>query len=397
MAGLLVDLYFLVAFLMFARCVLQARPVVKKWCKSVRVGRILVSHTIETIQYARYLKTPTGMLHVGDETVLREHKIFPVARYVDPYSLFKGQTITPEVNDQILQCMYDTIEKYFLKYLVTFSRTDAHDVGKLMIGLSDEGKPIGIPLLQGTNVSSSRIADIIASLRPRMRGLCNGVACEKTLEQYLRLVKIKIETLQPNSQERYFHVAKMVEDVDAEKKENEMMQLEFEGRMVRWSVHRDKFLVSLENLCRNPITRQEIIDYCMHGRDTQAPQDVIDTLRSDDEIVFPIGTVREEKKDESTMAFWVTNFKEDMRASQAKPRPRVRKRNAQIKMMQAANDLSFMRPLWRTPVAYRMIVIEYPTSLGWNKWVEYKVTPTSKEWTSLTRTMDGNGPSCVHR
>lgn len=396
MTSLLVDLYFIVAFLMFARCVLQVRPIVKKYCKGARVGRILVLHSMKSIEYARYLKTPTGLCHVGDETILREHKIFPTARYINPYSVIKTCTITPEMNDRLLQCVYDTIEKYFLKYLVTFSRTNGRGMGKLMIGMTDEGKPIGIPLVKGTMICQKRIAHIIDSLRGRMRGMCNGGPCSNTLDAYMRYVKIHIKTLEDNAYEREFYMEKLIDDVDDEMKMNNEIKDEFDEQMNTWRIHRDKFLISLEDLCKNPITRNEIIEYCYTGRSTQAPQEVIDKLKSDDDILFPIGTVRDAKMDESTMAFWVTNFKEDMRASQVKPRRRVYIRKASIEMMHAANDLSFMRKNWSGSVEYQMVVIEFPTSLSWNKWIEYKVSSSSKEWTSLTRSINGNGPSCIH-
>ena len=299
---------------------------------------------------------------------------------------FIDRNFTKELNTIVNEQIENYIEKYLPKYLASMSRTFNNEKdAELIFGVDDDGVIIGITTLNGINIDD--IYSSIKSLSKNIRGVSKGIECEEVKLKFINSIKIEIIDL--NVKEKPDNILKIVKSI--RKKENKYNKIfeKYNYLLNKWREELYYYKSKLEFICNEKNHRSKLLEYCI---EENAPESIIDILKSDEMISFEIGVVREKKYDKTTIEYYVTQYKEfhNNRLNKIKPKnPKIIKYDYYLK--NKFSQFQIMNGKWKNPVKYQIIVFKLKTNENPLEWIEYK---KGKNWISLCRTTSARGDPC---
>jgi hypothetical protein len=295
--------------------------------------------------------------------------------------------LTEKFDRAIRKTLEHYFTKYVPKYVASMSRTPGNKA-KLFFGVSDDGIITGFPTLRGIEVDE--ISNMIKSTFSKMRGISNCTECNYVKKKFMDSIEIDIVDLKANRTPS--NITKVVETaLNYEVSYNTVME-EYHSSMLKWRTELEYYKSSLAKICNVYDHRTKLLQYCVENG---APDYITSILHSDEQISFEEKTVSQKKYDNTTMDYWVTNYKEfhGNRLRLLRPiRPTVRKYNDYLKT--ELSKLEVMNGNWKNDVKYQMIVLSFQMNTNPQEWIEYL---KKGFWISSIRKTGPQGDPCCEK
>jgi hypothetical protein len=294
--------------------------------------------------------------------------------------------MTREYDSAVKSSLGYYFRKYVPKYSASMSRTPGSSIAKLIFGINDYGKIIGFPTCDG--VTAAEIKTMLISSLKNVRGVHNGVECQKVKNNYFSEVTIELSDVSPPSCPA--DLKSIISTIEAEQVEYDKIMAIYHTAMVEWYKEVEFYSQALEVICRDPPRRIRFTQYC---KTMKAPREVIAMLESNYEITFEIG-VGNRKKNIHSMEYFVTEFKDFHLAQIKKSRPKrpniCRNDDALISLLAR---LEVMNGNW-VNARYQIATINLPMNTDPTKWIEYR---KDGQWMSCMRITSPRGDPCCER
>ena len=294
--------------------------------------------------------------------------------------------LTKDYDSAIRHSLKYYFGKYLPKYAASMSRTPGHNMAKLIFGIDDDGKIIGFPTRKGVTIEDVN-AMVIPALK-NVRGVHNGIECQKVKADYFSKVTIELCDVSPPS--HIPNLQNIVLAIEAEQAEYDRVMAKYHTAMMRWHEEVEFYSQALEVICRDPARRAVFTQYCKNLR---APHEIIATLESSCEITFELG-VTHRKKNQSSMEYFVTEFKDFHlhRLRDLRPRrPNIFRNDDALISLLAGIDI--MNGHWKN-AHYQIVTINLPMNTDPTKWIEYR---RDDQWVSCMRVASARGDPCCER
>jgi len=321
---------------------------------------------------------------LGPETREREYKEFIID--TDEHNI--QEHILPNTESSIV----NYVEKYVKRYFASMSRTESDKkYAELYIGVHDNGTVTGIPFDGSIGELYELIKNTIdVDFQDNVRGIYNNEVNNDVITMYYNKMAVDVIRLDVPFNIMTKNNENIQESLDIDR----MNLKKWEKQVKLYRTIYDNYLQScsryakLIDILNTPSIRNEVVMYCYSNN---APSYIIELLLSNTFINIDKG-VSLIKKDNTTIEFWVTEFKEYVLL---KHYTEYKKHKLPPPYRNTTTKL-FKKPYntygwWQEEIPVYLIKIILPLNIEPTKWIEYR---DKNEWVSRRRIYNGNGPSC---